>query len=844
MYDVAIIGGGVVGSALAFKLSLRKGSFCLLERENDIALAATRANSAILHAGFDPEPGTLMARLNVEGVRQAAKLCRDLSVPYRNNGALVLAVGPEDDATLRELLRRGVANGVPGLKILTREETLAKEPNVNPEVTGALWAPTSSIVNPWEYAIAMAETAARNGVEFKLEHRVVGVNRSAYDTAWHIVCDNGAVIGARAVVNAAGVHSDEIHALVAPPSFTMRPTLGEYYLLDKSEGTRVSATLFQCPSAAGKGVLVSPTVHGNLIVGPDAVPTPDRDSVKTARAGLDFVRAASLRSVPSISWRASIRNFAGMRANTNRSDFIIASPVPGFVDLAGIKSPGLSAAPAIADEAVALLRDKCGLELDPKPAAATTREHIVFRDLSDEAKAKLVWENPLYGRVICRCETITEAEIVAAVHSPIPARTVDGVKRRCNAGMGRCQGGFCGPRVLEILARELGIDPLRVEKDKSGSNILVQATKSPAPGPAPAPKKSGGNRDIFCSLGDISMFPSEPDDPAAGKPFWDSYDVVVVGGGPAGLAAALAAKRNGAESVLIVERDKELGGILNQCVHNGFGLHRFKEELTGPEYARRFIEMLKETDIDVLLDTMVLDISGKIVCCVGEKSGYRCILAKAVVLAMGCRERTRGAISIPGDRPAGVFTAGTAQRYLNIEGYMVGRRVLILGSGDIGLIMARRLTLEGAKVLACVEVMPASSGLQRNIAQCLDDFGIPLLLSHTVVDIQGMPRVRKAVVARVDGQMRPIPGTEREFECDTVLLSVGLIPENELTSKAGIEMDRKTNGPVAGADFQTSLPGVFACGNVLRVYDLVDNVSRDAETAGKFAAEYAKGSAR
>ena len=321
------------------------------------------------------------------------------------------------------------------------------------------------------------------------------------------------------------------------------------------------------------------------------------------------------------------------------------------------------------------------------------------------------------------------------------------------------------------------------------------------------------------------------------------YDVIVVGGGPAGLAAALSAKENGAEQVLILERDEELGGILNQCIHNGFGLHHFKEELTGPEYAGRFIQQLEGTGIQVMLGAMVLEVNAEAhtVQAISKTLGYRLLRGKSILLAMGCRERTRGAIGIPGTRPAGVFTAGAAQRYVNMEGYMVGKRVLILGSGDIGLIMARRMTLEGAKVLACVEVMPYSGGLARNIVQCLQDYDIPLYLSHTIIDIQGKDRVERAVVAKVDENRRPIPGTEMVFDCDTILLSVGLIPENELTSGAHITLDPRTKGPVVFENMETSAPGVFACGNVVHVHDLVDFVTAESQRAGAAAARYASG---
>lgn len=475
MYDVVIIGCGIVGAATAFELSKYRLKVGIVERENDVACGTTKANSAIIHAGYDPVPGTLMARLNVRGAALARELCAALDVPYLPCGSLVLGFSPEDQAHLEELYRRGVANGVPDLALLTGDEARAMEPNLSPAVTAALHAPTAAICSPWEYGLALAETAVRNGAELQLETAVTGLTPT--EEGWRVETNRG-VLEARYVVNAAGLDAQAIHEMAAPPSFAIHPSRGQYFLLDKSEGGRVGRVIFQCPNEKGKGVLVSPTVHGNLIVGPDAEPV-EGDDTSTTSAGLVFVRETALRSVPSVDFRTSIRNFAGVRASTGAKDFIIELSAPHFLDLAGICSPGLSAAPAIGEYAVELL-GQAGLALERKEDFQASRKRIRFREMSPEEKAKLVAEHPAYGRVICRCETVTEGEILDALAGPIPPRSVDGVKRRAGAGLGRCQGGFCGPRVVELLAREQHRSPGDIPQERVGSWLLVRETKGRA----------------------------------------------------------------------------------------------------------------------------------------------------------------------------------------------------------------------------------------------------------------------------------------------------------------------------------------------------------------------------
>lgn len=473
MYDVAIIGSGIVGAACAYRLSRFNLKTVVIEKNNDVCCGTTKANSAIIHAGYDPKPNTLMARLNVEGSKMTQEICEKLAIPYKQIGSLVAAFSEEEAKTIEELYQRGVKNGVQDIKVIGKDELKKLEPNISDEAVCALYAPTAAIVNPWEYGLAMAETAVRNGTEIMLEAEVTGINKK--ENSWNIHTAKGD-IEAEYVINAAGVNSDDIHNMVAEETFRILPSAGEYYLLDKSEGTRVSHIVFQCPNKEGKGTLVAPTVHGNLIVGPNSV-SGDKEDISTKTASLDFIRETALKSVPSIAFRENIRNFTGIRANSTINDFIIEFAAEHFLDLAGIKSPGLSAAPAIAKMAEEMLIEN-GLEAVEKENFIDKRTHIVFKHLSAPVKNQVIYQNPAYGRVICRCETITEGEIIAALNSPIPPVSLDGIKRRAGSGMGRCQGGFCGPKILEIMAKFKNTDYENILQDNTGSYILTEPTKN------------------------------------------------------------------------------------------------------------------------------------------------------------------------------------------------------------------------------------------------------------------------------------------------------------------------------------------------------------------------------
>lgn len=478
MYDVAIIGAGIVGASVARELSKYQLKVCLLEKENDVSEGTTKANSALVHAGYDPEEGTKMARLNVRGCALTEILAKELDVPYKKIGSLVVAFNETDMGTVRGLYERGRKNGVPGLEILGQEDLRRLEPGIVEEAVGALYAPSAGIVGPWELCIALAENAVVNGVTLLLDTEVVGLVRNEDRFLIETSNPKNGRIEARTVINAAGVNADEVMAMAGKKEFEIIPRKGQYFILDKNQGSLVSHIIFQCPSALGKGVVVTPTVHGNLLVGPDSecgIPKEDRS---TTRESLELIRMSSGKSVEGINFRENIRNFAGIRAYSDREDFIIEESlsVRGLINLAGIKSPGLTSAPAIAEEVVEILK-AMGTRFLRKSDFLPGRQQTRFMDLPDREKAELIRKDRRFGRVICRCESITEGEIIEAIRRPVGAVSLDGVKRRVRPGMGRCQGGFCGPRVQEILARELGTTLEAIGQDTRGSYILIGETK-------------------------------------------------------------------------------------------------------------------------------------------------------------------------------------------------------------------------------------------------------------------------------------------------------------------------------------------------------------------------------
>lgn len=475
MYDVIIIGAGVSGAATARELSRYKVNACVIEKEEDVCCGTSKANSAIVHAGYDAATGSLMAKLNVRGNQMMEQLAKDLDFPFKKNGSLVVCLHEEDMPNLQALYDRGVANGVKDLRILNREELRAMEPNISDDAYAALYAPTAGIVCPFNLNIAMAENACVNGVEFKFDTEVTGLH--PIEGGWAIETNQG-TFETKYVVNAAGVYADTLHNMVSAKKIHITPRRGDYCLLDKTAGNLVSKTIFALPGKFGKGILVAPTVHGNLILGPTAIDIEDKEGTNTTREGLDQVIAKCGMNVKNIPMRSVITSFAGLRAHEDGHEFLIGEleDAPGFIDCAGIESPGLTSSPAIGEMVAEILREKLNLEKNENFVA--TRKGVLDPDaLSKEERIELIRKNPAYGNIICRCEMITEGEILDAIHRPLGAKSLDGVKRRTRAGMGRCQAGFCSPRTMEILARERHVSMFDITKSGGDSKIVIGTNK-------------------------------------------------------------------------------------------------------------------------------------------------------------------------------------------------------------------------------------------------------------------------------------------------------------------------------------------------------------------------------
>ncbi|CAL6084330.1 Glycerol-3-phosphate_dehydrogenase [Hexamita inflata] len=833
-YDVVIVGAGCVGSFTAFYASKYNLSVCLLESKAEPAMGTTNANSGIVHAGHNTAKNTLKAKLVDRGNALITDLADKLNFGFKQCGELVVARSEAEYDKLEEMRLYSASIGVP-IEQWDEQKIRAEEPNLHQNIKKALFAPTAGVVNPYELTVAAVNSAVKNGAKLVCNCKVSNIVKQ---NAGYLLQTNKGEFKAKVVVNCAGLYADEIAKMVDPSSpITIIPRKGEEFILDKDYQGLVKRVIFPLPTGTSKGTLVIPTVDGTIMVGPTAEVVQNKEDRATSSEGMNKVFGMVQQLVPMINPGMVISSFAGCRAVDVSEDFVI-NQKDGFINAAGMQSPGLTASPAIGQVLVE--------EMLKNFANATEKTnwtyaplHKKFNNMDLKGKEEFATSDCNHTKIICSCEMVTEADVQNAITDG--AVTLDGVKTRTRAGMGRCQGGFCSSRIVEILADRTGLTEQQITKrgdqtalsvGKIGNNSstsVFQGVKEyiPIPTAQSKPVTLSKNENMNQILSSCEA------------------DIIIVGAGPAGLAAGLSAvTQDKSKKVLILERAERSGGILLQCIHGGFGLKRFGKELTGPEYSEMLTDQCVDAGANIVLNAYVTQIHklehGYTVTCVVQGLGLRQFTSKALVSAVGCRERTRHGVRIQGTRPSGLYTAGLGQAMINLNGQLPGKKIVILGSGDIGLIMARRCTLEGANVIGVYELLPRCSGLERNVAQCLTDFNIPLHLSKTVVEVKGKDRVEAVIMAEVDPvTLRPDMTKTETIECDCLLLSVGLIPQTKLTVQAGGLLHDKTRNPIVDS-YKRITETSFACGNCLQVHDLADDAAEEGEIAGFVAVEALK----
>ncbi len=866
-YDVAVIGAGVMGCMVARELARYRLDVVVLERAADVCEGSSKANSGLIHTGFHAREGSLKGLSTVEGNRLYTQIVQELEVPYKRIGALYCAFGPNGIERMQQKHARALANGAGDLPIISGDEARVLEPRLSKDVLCAMVAESTGIISPFALVVACAENACSNGVHFVFNAKVERIEHLR--GCWNLHTTSGARYDARFVINTAGDQAALLDAQVRPSELSISPRRGQYYVFDK-QGTLgapgaagaagagaagapqpIRHVLFQSQENGEGGTLLCPTVDGNLLAGPTSENVRDFKCAGTTAEGLEHVRRVAQKIIPDIQLGRVITSFAGVRANiTNvekeKKDFVLRMTDHGFVSALGIKNPGMTCAPALARRIVVMLGDE-GLRLEENTAFNPYRpRRTPFLECNAAQQKALLQQDPSFSHVICRCEIITEGDVRRELSGVLPPSNFEGVKHRLRTGMGRCQGGFCKPRV-QALFQEEGA-PQGGAVQQAGSEQQEELASAAAPTTAALSARTYHVTDM---LGNTYTFGGARQGYDSTLATLEEVDVLVIGGGAAGISAAVAARQCGAR-VLLVEREEFLGGVLPQCIHDGFGMYLYHENLTGPGFLQKWLEQLNNADVPWACASNVVEIhASKGAGCAGIADvdadsadtsagsagatnapqgfdakvvgapfgGARTIHAKSIVVASGCREVTRGQLRIPGTRPEGIYTAGTAQYMVNIEHKLPGNKVVILGGGDIGLIMARRMTLAGAQVR--MVVAKEATGLVRNHRRCIEPYHIPVRYGWGVASIHGNGTLKGVMIApfNEDGSYDM---SKREYvRCNTLLISCGLVPEQELFASVRNE------------------PGLFVCGNADKVHDLVDRVCIEGIQTGAAAAHFA-----